>query len=478
MHIVDISIIVAFLIATLYIGFSSGKKIKTFSDYAIGNRKFSDFAIFCTVAATAIGGTTTMGNVGKTYEIGITQILMQIGVPITYAITCIFLASRFVNYYGCYSLGDMFHKSYGLSGRVLAGFIGFIYEILGVGLQFIAMGTAISVLTGLSYLTSLLVAGSIILIYTGRGGVRAVTFTDVLQFIVLILAIPILLIVVLGKIGGFQELIVQLPQTHKTIDGENLRRYLFLMLPMILPTLAPHHIQRLLMTKNREQGIKAYGNVSLICLFVAILAVLLGLSAKILLPNLLRSDQTLLILISNYLPTGVFGISVIGILAVLMSSADSLLNIGSITLVNDIIIPYNKYIRKKELSERENLQWVRNASIVVGIGAIIFASQRAGIFETRILIRTMWVPMMLAPLYFILFNMKIPLKGLFVSAIIGLSTCILWNLNIKPITKIDGLFPGFFANVITVLFFYFLGGRQKVFSKEELEAKRLAEMQA
>ena len=74
--------------------------------------------------------------------------------------------------------------------------------------------------------------------------------------------------------------------------------------------------------------------------------------------------------------------------------------------------------------------------------------------------------------------MKVPLKGLFVSALVGFTTAVLWSTYIKPITKIDGLFPGFFANVITVLFFYFLGGRQKVFSKEELELKRLAEMQA
>ncbi len=475
MHVVDILIIVTYLIVTLYIGFRSEKKIKSFSDYAIGNRTFSDFAIYCTVAATAIGGTTTMGNVGKTYEIGITQFLMQVGVPITYIITCVFLANKFVNYYGCYSLGDMFFKSYGLPGRILAGLIGFIYEILGVGLQFIAMGTAIGALTGLPYVISLLVSGGIILIYTGRGGVRAVTFTDVLQFMVLILAIPILLTVILSKIGGFQALISQLPQSHKTIDTENLRRYLFLLVPMMLPTLAPHHIQRLLMTKNGMQGVKAYRNVSLICLFVAILAVLLGLSAKVLLPSLARPDQTLLILISNYLPVGIFGIAVIGILAVLMSSADSFLNIGSITLVNDIITPYNQYIRKRNLSEKEKLKWVRSASIIIGMGAIIFASQRVGIFETRILIRTMWVPMILAPLYFLLFNMKIPLKGLFISIITGLLTSILWNYNLTPITKIDGLFPGFFANIITVLFFYFLGGRQKVFSKEELESKRKAE---
>ena len=108
MHIVDISIIVAFLIATLYIGFSSGKKIKTFSDYAIGNRKFSDFAIFCTVAATVIGGSLTMGGVGKAYEIGVTQFLAQMGIPVAYIIIGTFIAHRFIKYYGCCSVGDMF----------------------------------------------------------------------------------------------------------------------------------------------------------------------------------------------------------------------------------------------------------------------------------------------------------------------------------------------------------------------------------
>lgn len=86
MHIVDILIIVTFLIATLYIGFSSSKKIKTFSDYAIGNRKFSDFAICCTVIATFIGGNSTIGNIGKFYDVGIVQLLAQIGELFNYII--------------------------------------------------------------------------------------------------------------------------------------------------------------------------------------------------------------------------------------------------------------------------------------------------------------------------------------------------------------------------------------------------------
>ncbi len=471
MHIVDISIIVVFLIATLYIGFSSGKKIKTFGDYAIGNRKFSDFAIYCTVAATAIGGTTTMGNVGKFYDIGITQILAQIGFPIAYIIIGVFLVHRFSNFYGCCSLGDMFYKSYGITGKLLAGVVGCTYEMLAVGLQFMAMGTTISVLTGFSYVTSLLISVGVLLIYTGKGGVRAVTFTDVLQFMVLILAIPILLIVILGKIGGIQALMDQLPKSHITISGENFRRYLFLMFPLMIPMLSPHHTQRLLMTSNHIQGAKAYRNLGLTFLFVVIIAAFLGLGARVLFPNLNRCDQALFTLITNCLPVGIFGIVIIGILAVLMSSADSILNCGSIALINDVILPFTK----KEITETSKLKLVRVATILMGIGAVIFASQCTGIFETRILVNTVWISVILSPLYFLIFNMKIPLKGLFISAVVGFSTATLWSTYIKPITKIDGLFPGFFANVITVLFFYFLGGRQKVFSKEELEKMHRAE---
>lgn len=465
MHIVDILIIVAFLIATLHIGFSTGKKIKTFNDYAIGNRKFSDFAIFCTVAATAIGGTTTMGGVGKSYEIGITQFLAQIGMPISFIIVGTFLARRFGNYYGCCSLGDMFYKSYGLTGKVLAGITGCIYEILGVGLQFIAMSTAINILTGFSYMLSLFISATIILIYTGRGGIRAVTFTDVLQFMVLILAIPILLTTVLGKIGGVKALFDQLPCSHVTITGENLHRYMFLIFPLMLPTLSPIHVQRLLMTSNREQGVKAYYNLCWIYLFIAIMVIFLGLTAKVLYPHLYRADQALFTLIINCLPAGVFGVAVIGILAVLMSTADSSLNSGSIMFVNDVVTPFIKH----PLSEAAKLKMARIASLFIGFAAIIFASQRAGLFETKILVRTIWLSIILSPLYFLLFNMKISIKGLLISVVIGVGTFIFWDLNIKPITKIDGLFPGFFANVITVLFFYFLGGRQRVFSEEELK---------
>ena len=131
----------------------------------------------------------------------------------------------------------------------------------------------------------------------------------------------------------------------------------------MLSTFTPIHIQRLLMTKNHKQGTKIYYNLFWVYLFMAVMIVGLGLVAKVLLPTLQKTDHTLFVLISEYLPVGVLGLAIVGVLAVLMSSADSILNNGSVILVNDIIIPYNRYIKKKELSEKEKIMKNLNKKI-------------------------------------------------------------------------------------------------------------------
>lgn len=465
MSLVDLFIVATFLCSTLYIGLRSSKNIKTFKDYAIGNRRFSDFVIFCTLAASCIGGTSTMGCVGKTYSVGIGQIIVQLGVPFSLLIVSLILAQRFSNYYGCCSLGDMFYQAYGKTGKVMAGITGCAYEVISSGIQFMGMGTTLNILTGIPYIPCLLISAGIIFIYTGKGGVRAVTFTDVLQFIVLIIAIPLLLVIVLGKIGGIHQLFESLPLTHSTISGETLHRYLFLALPFMLPTLSPIYVQRFLMSRNRTQGANACFKVFWVYLFIVFMAVLLGLCARVLLPNLLKADKALVSLVGQYLPVGVYGFVVAGILAVLMSTVDSQLNSGSIMFINDVIVP----LSGRNISDEMKLRMSRWAAWIIGIAAIVFASCSTSIFEVKVIGKSLWLSVILVPLYFLLFNLKISVKGLLFSAFIGLGTIFLWNAHIKPITKVDGLFPGLLANFILVLLFYFLGGSKKVLSKQELE---------
>ncbi len=464
MSLIDIIVVGGFLGITLFIGFRAGRNIKTFKEYALGNRNFSDFVVFCTVAATMIGGNTTIGLIGKVYEIGITQVLAQIGTPISYVVIAFFVSGRIRNFYGCVSIGDILYKSYGTPGKVFGGFITCFYESLNVGLQFMAMGTILSVLTGLSYNLSLLISGTIIFLYTGRGGVKAVTFTDVLQFVVLIIAIPILLSVLLYKVGGCQELFRKLPHSYLTISDANLHRYMLILWTFCLPSLSPTVTQRLLLTKNKRQGFRSYMGSCCIYMVIVVIVVMIGLSAYVLHPDIKNADQALPIMMSKYLPVGIYGFVIAGLLAVLMSPADSLLNASSICLVNDLILP----CIRKPLPEHKKLFLSRFISLFMGVFAILFATQCKGIFETKIIARSLWFPIIVVPLYFSLFNRKISKKGLFISVSIGFLTMFLWNIYIKPPTKIDGLFPGFFANFIAFTLFYLLGGGQRIFQPSEL----------
>lgn len=145
------------------------------------------------MAATAIGGSATIGFVGRFYNIGIVHILAPLGLPIAFILVALWIMPRIKKYYGCNSVGDIFEISYGLPGKYTVGVVSFILMLLASLAQIEAMGLVISRLTSIPYIQSVLLSSVMLFIYTGKGGIKAVTFTDVLQFIVLAMAIPLML---------------------------------------------------------------------------------------------------------------------------------------------------------------------------------------------------------------------------------------------------------------------------------------------
>jgi SSS family solute:Na+ symporter len=464
MSFIDVVIVCLFLGITLVVGFRSSKRIKTLKEYAIGNRDFTDFVIFSTVIATVIGGNSTIGLIGQVHKIGVTQILAQLGTPISYAIIAFFVSGRIRQYYGCVSIGDILYKSYGIPGKIFGGIVSCCYESLNVCLPFMGMGIILNMFTNIPYVPCLLISGVIILLYTGRGGIRAVTFTDVLQFTVLIIAIPTLLSILLYHIGGVKVLFQSLPKSHLSINDANLHRYMLILWTFCLPSLSPTVTQRLLMTSSKGQGLRAYLGSGCVYFIVILIGTMIGLCARVLYPQLTNSDQALPMMMRQYLCAGMYGFVIAGFLAVFMSTVDSILNASSISLVNDLILP----CMKRQVSEERKLIIARRVSFGLGAVAIFLAAKCEGLFETKILSRSLWFPLIVVPLYFALCNRKISKTGLFSSVLVGFVTVLLWNTYMKPTTKVDGLFPGFFANFIAFTLFYLFGGNSNIFSSQEL----------
>ncbi|MDR0755536.1 MAG: hypothetical protein LBE99_01305 [Puniceicoccales bacterium] len=468
MHWIDGAIIVAFLGATLWIGFASGHNIQSFKEYATGNRNFSDFAVFCTVAATAIGGSATIGFVGRFYDIGIIHVLAPLGIPIAFMLIAFGIMPRIKKYYGCNSVGDIFEISYGLPGKYVVGVVSFILMLLASLAQIEAMGLVINKLTSIPYVQSVLLSSIILFIYTGKGGIKAVTFTDVLQFIVLAVAIPLMLGVGIQKLGGFEHFVQAMPSECWRVTPEGLRRYLPLFFLFSLPTLAPMFIQRLLLTRTVRQGIRAFTSVGLFYFFLMFFLIGIGVLAKILYPNLINADQAVPTLIQNLMPTGIKGFILAGSLAILMSTADSSLNAASIVLANDLLFP-----QLKNLSEKQKLKIVRSLTYALGLACVLvvlsLSSMYDVLFEIEVTYTILSLSTSLIPLYFCIFNRKINVRHCFMCITIGLTVTILWQYFLKPILNIDGVFPGFLVHLMCFTFFYFKDRRQKIFQDIQSE---------
>ncbi|MDR2769356.1 MAG: sodium:solute symporter family protein [Puniceicoccales bacterium] len=464
MHWIDSIIIVAFLGVTLWIGFASGHGIQSFKEYATGNRNFSDFAIFCTVTATAIGGSATIGVVGRFYDVGIVHILAPLGLPIAFMIMAFLIMPRMKKYYGCNSVGDIVEISYGLPGKYIIGVVSFILMLLASLAQIEAMGLVINKLISIPYIQSVLLSSIILFIYTGKGGIKAVTFTDVLQFIILAVAIPLIFGVGIQKLGGFEHFVQTMPSECWRVTPEGLKRYLPLFFVFSLPTLAPMFIQRLLSTRTVRQGVCAFTSAGLFYFFLIFFLIGIGVLAKILYPNLINADQAVPMLVRDLMPTGIKGFVLAGFLAILMSTADSSLNAASIVLANDLLFPHFG-----NLSEKQKLNFVRSLTYMLGLVCILVALSYNILFEIEVIYNTLSLSTSLIPLYFCVFNRKINVRHCFKCIIIGLTVTILWQYFLKPIFNIDGTFPGFLAHLVCFTFFYFKDGRQKIFQNIQNE---------
>ncbi|MDR0647621.1 MAG: hypothetical protein LBF43_04290 [Puniceicoccales bacterium] len=467
MHWIDSAIIVAFLGVTLWIGFASGRGIQSFKEYAIGNRNFSDFAVFCTVAATAIGGSATIGFVGRFYDVGIIHILAPLASPIAFMLMAFWIMPRMKKYYGCHSVGDIFKIGYGLSGQYIIGVVSFILMLLASLAQIEAMGLVINKLTSIPYIQSVLLSSVILFIYTGKGGVKAVTFTDILQFIVLAVAIPLMLGVGIQNLGGIEHFVQAIPSECWRVTPEGLRRYLPLCFLFCLPTLAPMFIQRLLLTRTVRQGIRAFASAGLFYFFLIFFLIGIGVLAKILYPNLINADQAVPTLVRGLMPVGIKGFVLAGFLAILMSTADSSLNAASIVLANDLLFPHFK-----NLSEKRKLNVVRSLTYALGLVCVFTALSYNVLFEIEVMYTILSLSTTLIPLYFCIFNRKINVRHCFIGIIISLTVTILWQCFLKPALNIDGAFPGFLVHLMYFTFFYFKDGRQKIFQDIQSEGLR------
>jgi len=226
---------------------------------------------------------------------------------------------------------------------------------------------------------SLLLIAFITILYTAFGGLKAVVYTDTIQWLILIGGLLLVTLpVALSRVGGWNGLRFKLPPTHfslANISPATLLNWLLTIVPIWLIGMTLY--QRMFACKDKKEARKAwYIAGAFEYPLMAFTGVVLGMCARVLFPAA-ESEMAVPMMIQNSLPAGVAGLVVAAYFSAIMSTADSCLMASSGNIVNDLILP----VFPKKLNENRQLRLSIWVTLIVGIAAFILASRYQSVLD-------------------------------------------------------------------------------------------------
>ncbi len=442
----DYAIIAFYLFVILLVGLWSGKGMKTLQEFSVSHRSYTSIVIFATLSASFIGGGFSIGNAEKVFRFGIVNIVALWGFSLKEILVAKFIAPKMGNFTDVISVGDIMDRGYGKIGRVVTGFFSVFLCAGIVGAQVGAMGLIFNVFLGIKPIWGIMIGCGIVIAYSTAGGMRAVVLTDIIQFCVLAIGLPVALVCGVVKLGGFSAIKAATPAGHFMIPGEAMTSIslLSLFLTFLLgETLVPPYVQRLFLAKDAThtaRGTMLSGIFSIP--FFAITGAI-GLIALALDPKL-DPNLAMPYVIRSVLPAGVRGVVIAGVISIVMSSADSFLNGAATGCVNDLVRP----IWKKPMSKRQELLLVKFINCLVGILAVIFAIKIRSILDILIYAYNFWAPVIVVPLAAVLLGGQVTRIGFLAGTMAGVVGVLTWNSLLGSPAGVNGMVIGVFCNLI------------------------------
>jgi Na+/proline symporter len=452
----DIIIVFSYLLILPIVGLLKRRTDKTFKSFSKITCKLKEnkLILVATIFASAIGGGTTFGVTEKVFSENIAYSYgLMLAIPLDIAIA-FFVVPKLVKHYGSETIGDIMFSYYGKSGRYIGGFSAILVSVGLLAAQISVSGRIFEYILQIDYIVGVVLSYGIIVLYTTFGGLQSVLFTNQLQFFAIMIAIPIISIFGLYQIG-LTNFITSVPiekisfEHNPDLLGATISATLGFLVINLLPTF----IQRALINQNSQTTQNAIYIKTIVYFFFLIFITVNGLIAYVKYPEI-KASLALPYLIDHIIPPGIQGIVVVGLLSAVMSTADSDLNITSITLVKDFFSPIFSVNEQSKM-----LKLARITNIFIGSFAILIALCFSKVVDLVIFIAGFWGPIILVPLVFGLFGMTINKNSFIFSCLSGGIAFIIWSLIFEQANGLKGVFIGTMVNLMLFLIFYFFQRR-------------------
>lgn len=461
-----------YLVVLIGIGVVTWRRTHDLADYILGGRKLGSLVAALSAGASDMSGWLLLGLPGYAYVAGLESIWIGLGLLVGIWFNWKLVAARLRRYTelagNALTLPDFFEQRFQDSSRLLriiSALLILFFFLIYTSSGLLAGGKLFTSVFGLPYHWAVITGTLAIVMYTFLGGFLAVSLTDVIQALLMVLALTAVPVIALSHSGGLGSTLTQLYNANSAFlnpfssaEGEALTfTAIISLLAWGLGYFGQPHILARFMAISHERKVKKARHIAITWSAISMIgAVLAGVSGKVYFVDILADSEKVFILLVESLFHPVFaGICLAAILSAIMSTADSQLLVAASALTED----FYKSLFRQDASQTE-LVWLGRLTVV------LVASVACGLAmnpENKVLdlVAYAWAgfgasfgPLIL----FSLFWRRTSRNGALAGMLSGGFVVIVWKQLSGGIFDVYEIVPGFVISSLSIIVFSMIGG--------------------
>lgn len=381
--------IALYLLATIALGWWSARFVKNTNDFVVGSRRMPMYVVASGLFATWFGSETVMGASSEFVEKGLFGVIEDpFGAALCLMLIGFFMA-RPLYRLNLYTFSDYFKKRFNRMTELTSALMMIPSYFGWIAAQFIALATIINVITQgqISIFIGIILCAFVTMFYTYIGGMWAVSVTDFVQTLMIIIGMAILFFSVSNQAGGIVKVVSQTPEgffrfTPEKWSLHNTFEYIAAWITVGLGSIPQQDVfMRVMSSKSEKVAVRASFVSSLMYITVAMMPLFTALCGKMLYPELAtgNDDKRQMLIPQMVLQHGSLWLQVVflgALISAILSTASGAILAPATVIGENIIKPMRKNMTDKQL-----LLTMRLAVVFVTVCSVIFATMQASIYE-------------------------------------------------------------------------------------------------
>ncbi|MCJ7679537.1 MAG: sodium:solute symporter family protein [Candidatus Aminicenantes bacterium] len=373
-------VLTVFLVGLFLSGWLFSSRNRNLEDFFLASRSLSGFLVFLTVSASWLGATSTLVSVDEAFQRGISAFWVM-GMPtVVTVLVFAFVLAGPIRRLPIVSLPDLVETFYGRGVRHLSAGLIIWYMVLLAASQMVALGRLLESVMGMSYVTGLVLATTVVLAYSIIGGFYSVVITDGIQLVVLSAGI-ILLFGLLAHTVSFREVTALAVGMGKgdffDLFADWQRNGLIFLSFTAAWIISPITWQRIQGARDKRSAVRGLAGSGVVLLVVYILITGIGMMSLAVLSPSGAGEPILSRLITTRFGGGLSFLLFVAVVSAILSTLDSVLNTGALSLTRDVFIQL--FPRG---DDRRSVGLSRLSTLIMGAAAFLVATRFQSILKT------------------------------------------------------------------------------------------------